>query len=124
MTRTRQAAKAAGARFERQIADHLDAVLLPGRIDRQPRTDAKDKGDIAGVTTPDGRPIAIECKNVTRTQLANWIYEAHTEADNLGAAAGIIIHKRHGRSAPSCQWVTMTVADLTAILTNQEGTTS
>lgn len=122
MTRSRQSAKAAGARFERQIADHLDAHL-PGRIDKQPRTGAKDKGDIAGVTTPDGRPIAIECKNVTRTQLANWVYEAHTEAANLGAAAGIIIHKRHGRSAPDAQWVTMTVADLIAILANKEGTT-
>ena len=122
MTRSRQTAKAAGARFERQIADHLNA-RLPGRIDRQPRTGAKDKGDIAGVTTADGRPIAIECKNVTRTQLAGWIHEAHTEADNLGAAAGIIIHKRHGRSAPDAQWVTMTVADLTAILTAKEGTT-
>lgn len=122
MTRSRQSAKAAGARFERQIADHLNA-RLPGRIDRQPRTGAKDKGDIAGVTTPDGRPIAIECKDVTRTQLAGWIHEAHTEADNLGAAAGIIIHKRHGRSAPDAQWVTMTVADLAAILANKEGTT-
>lgn len=122
MTRSRQTAKSAGARFERQIADHLNA-RLPGRIDRQPRTGAKDKGDIAGVTTPDGRPIAIECKNVTRTQLAGWIHEAHTEADNLGAAAGIIIHKRHGRSAPDAQWVTMTVADLAAILANKEGRT-
>lgn len=122
MTRSRQTARAAGARFERQIADHLNA-RLPGRIDRQPRTGAKDKGDIAGVTTPDGRPIAIECKNVTHTQLAGWIHEAHTEADNLGAAAGIIIHKRHGRSAPDAQWVTMTVADLAAILANKEGTT-
>lgn len=122
MTRTRQSAKTAGARFERQIADHLNAHL-PGRIDKQPRTGAKDKGDIAGVTTTGGQAIAIECKNVARTQLANWIHEAHTEADNLGAAAGIIIHKRHGRSAPDAQWVTMTVADLTAILTAKEGTT-
>lgn len=121
MTRSRQSAKSAGTRFERQIADHLNA-RLPGRIDRQPRAGAKDKGDIAGVTTPDGRPIAIECKNVTRTQLANWVHEAHTEADNLGAAAGIIIHKRHGRSGPDAQWVTMTVADLTAILANKEET--
>lgn len=121
MTRTRQSAKTAGARFERQIADYLDAHL-PGRIGRQPHTGAKDKGDIAGVTTADGRPIAVECKNVARTQLANWIHEAHTEADNLGAAAGIIIHKRHGRSTPANQWVTMTVADLTAILANREGT--
>ena len=122
MTRTRQSARTAGSRFERQIADHL-AARLPGRIDKQPRTGVKDKGDIAGVTTPDGRRVAIECKNVTRIQLAAWIHEAHAEADNLGADAGIIIHKRHGRSAPDCQWVTMTIADLIAILTNQEGTT-
>lgn len=115
MTRAHQSARTAGSRFERQLADHL-AVRLPGRIDKQPRTGAKDKGDIAGVTTPDGRPIAVECKNVTRTQLANWMHEAHTEADNLGAAAGIVIHKRHGRSAPDAQWVTMTVNDLIAIL--------
>lgn len=122
MTRSRQSAKSAGARFERQIADHLNA-RLPGRIDRQVRTGTKDKGDIAGVTTTGGQAIAIECKNVTRIQLAGWIHEAHTEADNLGAAAGIIIHKRHGRSAPDAQWVTMTVADLIAILTAKEGTT-
>lgn len=60
---------------------------------------------------------------MTRSRLANWVHEAHTKADNLGAATGIIIHKRHGRSAPDAQRVTMTVADLTAILTNQEGTT-
>lgn len=121
MARSRASAKQAGSRFERVIADHLNAHL-GGEIDRKVRTGAKDKGDIGGVTTSDGRPIAIECKNVTRTQLAEWIHEAHTEADNLGAAAGIIIHKRHGRSAPDCQWVTMTVADLIAIL--KEGTTS
>lgn len=122
MTRTRQSAKTAGTRFERLLADYLDAHL-PGRIDRQPRTGAEDKGDIAGVVTPGGRPVAIECKNATRTQLAAWIHEAHTEADNLGAAAGIIIHKRLGRSSPACQWVTMTVADLIAILNSKEGTT-
>lgn len=122
MARSRASAKQAGSRFERVIADHLND-RLPGRIDKQPRTGAKDKGDIAGVTTADGRPIAIECKNVARTQLANWIHEAHTEADNLGADAGIIIHKRHGRSAPDCQWVTMTVADLIAILAPKEGST-
>lgn len=122
MPRSRASAKQAGSRFERVIADHLNDYL-PGRIDKQPRTGAKDKGDIAGVTTASGHPIAIECKNVARTQLAAWIHEAHTEADNLGAAAGIIIHKRHGRSAPDCQWVTMTVADLIAILADKEGTT-
>jgi hypothetical protein len=122
MTRNHQSAKAAGARFERQIADHLDACL-PGRINTQPLT-ATTANPTNGAGTPaDGRPIAIECKNTTRTQLANWIHEAHTEADNLGAAAGIIIHKRHGRSAPAAQWVTMTVADLTAILANLEGAT-
>lgn len=122
MARSRASAKQAGSRFERVIADHLNAHL-GGGIDRKVRTGAKDKGDIGGVATPAGRPIAVECKNVACTQLATWIHEAHTEADNLGAAAGIIIHKRHGRSDPDCQWVTMTVADLIAILTPKEGPT-
>jgi len=38
MPRTRSSAKAAGARFERQIADHLAQVLADDRIDRRVKT--------------------------------------------------------------------------------------
>jgi hypothetical protein len=32
---------------------------------------------------------------------------------------GLVVHKRHGVGDPMQQWVTMTVADLVAVLTGQ-----
>lgn len=113
--RNRTSAKKAGATFERQIANHL-AQLVDDRIDRKVRTGAKDTGDIAGIRHH-GHRLAIECKNTTKTALADWIRQAHLQAGNDDAAAGIIIHKRHGRANPGHQWVTMTVDDLIFLLT-------
>jgi hypothetical protein len=48
MTRSRASAKAAGAKFERDVADWL-ARHVDDRIDRRVKTGAKDKGDIAGI---------------------------------------------------------------------------
>ena len=48
MTRNRQSAKQAGARFERLLADYL-AQVFDTRIDRQAKTGAKDKEDITGL---------------------------------------------------------------------------
>lgn len=115
MGRNLRSAKAAGARFERLIADHLDARLYGLHVDRQVRTGVHDSGDIAGVHLA-GRRIAIECKNVTRMDLPKWTREAHTEAGNIGGAAGVVIHKRHGNGRPEDQWVTMTVADFVTII--------
>lgn len=115
MGRNLKSAKAAGARFERLIADHLDNRLDGLRIDRQVKTGAADSGDLYGVTCRDRR-IAVECKNVTGMRLPQWVREAHTEASNIGALTGIVIHKRHGNAQAGDQWVTMTVTDLITIL--------
>lgn len=115
MARTRTSAKQAGARFERQIADYL-RDNLDDRIDRRVKTGAKDRGDIGGVRTPDGRRVVIECKNTTRPALSQWMKEAHTERDNDGAAVGLVVHKRHGIGSPGQQWITMTVDDLIELL--------
>lgn len=120
MTRTRQSAKAAGSRFERQIADHL-AEHVDDRIDRRVKTGAKDRGDIGGVRHM-GERVVIECKNTSRINLAGWITEAHTQAGNDDALVGIIAHKRHGNGSAGEQWVTMTVDDLVAILTGSRPT--
>lgn len=115
MGRNLRSAKAAGSRFERLIADHLNERLYGLSVDRQVKTGARDSGDIAGVHLA-GRRIAIECKNVTRMDLPKWTREAHTEAGNVGGAVGIVIHKRHGNGKPEDQWVTMTVTDLVTII--------
>lgn len=115
MGRNLRSAKAAGSRFERLIADYLDDRLYGLNVDRQVRTGAHDAGDIAGVHLS-GKRVAIECKNVTRMDLPKWTQEAHTEAGNIGAAVGVVVHKRHGNGKPEDQWVTMTVTDLVTII--------
>lgn len=115
MGRNLKSAKAAGARFERLIADYLNDRLHGLHVDRQVKTGVHDSGDIAGVHLA-GRRIAIECKNVTRMDLPKWTREAHTEAGNIGGAAGVVIHKRHGNGKPEDQWVTMTATDFVTII--------
>jgi len=117
MSRNRRSAKAAGSRFERQIADHL-ADHIDDRIDRRVKTGAKDRGDIAGLRHMGDR-VVIECKDTARVNLAGWIGEAHVQAGNDDALVGIVAHKRHGKGYPGDQWITMTVDDLIAILTGE-----
>lgn len=114
MTRNRRSAKAAGARFERQIADAL-AAHVDDRIDRRVKTGARDRGDIAAVRLH-GQRIVIECKDVARLDLPGWTREVEDERGNDDALAGVVIHKRRGTADPLCQWVTLTVRDLAAIL--------
>lgn len=115
MARNRASAKAAGTTFERTTANYL-AQHVDDRIDRRAKTGAKDKGDIGGLRHA-GQRVAIECKNVTRTNLAGWTGEAEAARHNDQALAGIVIHKRHGNGQPGDQWVTLTLDNFIAILT-------
>lgn len=115
MSRTRKSAKAAGGRFERQIADALAHHLNDDRIDRRVKRGNKDRGDIAGVRLH-GQRVVIECKNTTRTDLAGWMSEAEDERGNDDALVGLVVHKRHGKGDPLDQWVHMTVRELVALL--------
>jgi hypothetical protein len=117
MTRSRASAKAAGARFERQIADAL-AEHVDDRIDRRVKGGSTDKGDIGGVRHQ-GQRVVIECKDTARTDLAGWTKEAEAERVNDQALAGIVISKRHGKGDPLDQWVHLTVRDLIAILNGE-----
>ncbi|MEV0085243.1 hypothetical protein [Saccharopolyspora sp. NPDC050642] len=124
--RTRSSAKAAGARFERTIADYL-AEQVDDRIDRRTKNGAKDRGDIGGVRLSPalrGGRIVVECKDSARVQLAAWAAEAETERGNDDAVAAVIVHKRHGIADPGKQWVTCTVADLVALLTGERPRTA
>lgn len=116
MSRTRASAKAAGARFERQVADYLAAVLDDDRIDRRVKGGSKDRGDIAGLRHMGGR-IVIECKDCATLSLPQWAREAEIERGNDDGLAGIIVHKRRGHGAAADQWVTMTLAELVALMT-------
>jgi hypothetical protein len=115
VARTRRSAKAAGARFERLVADYLAEELDDDRIDRAPKAGAKDKGDIANVRMG-GHKIIIECKDVARMDLPTWAREAQVEAKNADALTGIVVHKRHGVANPAQQWATMTLGELAKLL--------
>lgn len=115
VTRTRKSAKAAGARFERVVADYLAEELADDRIDRAPKAGAKDKGDIANVRMG-GHKVVIECKDVARMDLPKWTREAQVEAENASALLGVVVHKRHGVTKPDQQWCTLTLGDLTKLL--------
>jgi hypothetical protein len=120
MTRNRKSAKDAGARFERSIADYL-AAHIDDRIDRRPKTGAKDRGDITGWRHA-GMRIVAELKNVSRLNLGPWIGEAEIERLNDDAHVGLVIHKRHGKADPGDQLVAMTLRDLVTLLTTERPT--
>ena len=119
MTRNHRSAKTLGTAFERKTADYLAATLNDDRIDRRAKTGHKDRGDISGIRAHNQR-IVIECKNAPgRVDLPTWVREAHTEAGNDDALAGIVIAKRRGVTDPGQQWVHCTVDDFLALLTGQ-----
>ena len=117
-TRNRASAKAAGARFERVVADYL-AKHVDDRIDRRVKTGAKDKGDIAGLRWLHGARIVLECKDVAKLALGPWVTEADIERGNDEALAGFVVHKRRGTADPGDQYVTGTLRDLVALLTGE-----
>lgn len=118
MTRSNASARAAGARFERSIADCL-AEHVDDRIDRRVKTGSKDKGDIAGLRHMGGR-IVLELKDYGgRYLLGPWLREAEIERGNDDAMVGAVVIKRRGVTDPLDQVVAMTVRDLVAILTGE-----
>jgi hypothetical protein len=117
VTRSRASAKAAGARFERLIADCL-ASLIDDRIDRRVKTGNKDRGDIGGWRYA-GHRLVIECKDVARLDLSGWVDEAEVERGNDDALAGFVVHKRRGHGDPLDQYVTTTLRDLIALTTGE-----
>ena len=122
MARSRKTARGAGTWMETKSVDHLRAGLarLPFAefIVRQTKSGGKDRGDIANVRLPDGRPLAIEVKNTTRAEVAKWLREAEVERVNADAAATCVISKRVGvgETRMGEQLVQMTLDDLIVIL--------
>lgn len=116
MARTRQSAKAAGSRFERQLSDYLADYLGDDGIDRQVKTGSKDVGDVRGVKLR-GLPVVIECKDYAgKHELPQWYREAEAERVNKGAAVGVVAWKRRGTADPAEQHVSMTLGTLAEIL--------
>lgn len=116
MSRTNASARAAGARFERLVADYL-ARHVSEFIDRRVKTGARDKGDLAGVRAH-GQRVVVEVKDYGgRFLIGPWLREVETERVNDDAVAGLVVIKRRGVGDPGAQAVVTTVRDLAALLT-------
>lgn len=117
--RNRASAKAAGAKLETDTAGVLVTYVNPD-ITRQRLTGTRDLADIANVRLHPalgGQRIAVECKNEKGLHLGTWAGETEKERINLGAVAGVSVHKRHGKGDPLDQWVTCTMRDFITLLT-------
>lgn len=116
MGRSNASAKAAGARFERMIADYL-AEHVSEFIDRRVKTGAKDKGDLVNIRAH-GERVVVEAKDYGgRFLVGTWLTEADVERGNDDALVGAVVAKRRGTADPGDQVVFMTVRDLVALLT-------
>lgn len=98
MSRNRASAKAAGARFERDVAAYLADVLGEDRIEVRRANGRDDRGDITGVKTFRGGRVVIECKNYTsdRIQFQAWLAEVEAERGNDDAHVGVLAVKPRG----------------------------
>ena len=116
MGRSRRSAKDAGARFEREVADYLSAVLGDNAIDKQVKCGSKDKGDVRGLFLA-GKAVALECKEYRgEHHLPQWYREAERERGNKDAAYGVVVWKRKGTTDPAEQHVSMTLRTFAAML--------
>lgn len=118
MARNRRSAKQAGSLFESHVAGFLADALDDDRIERRVKNGNKDRGDISGVKSVTGERVVIECKDVRRLALAEWVAEAEIGRGNDDAAVGVVVHKRLGKGVKAMgeQYVTMTLADLAVLL--------
>ena len=102
--------KQKGTAAETAVVDYLRANGWP-HAERRTLAGAHDRGDIAGIPG-----VVVEVKACRTFDLAGWVAEAHTEAENAGMPLGVVWAKRRGKSSPDEWYVVMTGRDLVVLL--------
>lgn len=95
------AQRAKGTRWESKIVASLQAAGFV-HVERRALNGSTDRGDILGLPG-----FVIEAKDQNRLTLAEWVEEAEREADNAGAAYGVVWAHRKGRADPEDGYVLM-----------------
>jgi Holliday junction resolvase len=106
--------KIKGDSYERSIVDYLRESGFTADRTRAGWVD--DRGDIHGVTSPEGKPFTFECKNHRGDSLPGWIKELQREINNAGGVVGVVVHKKHGTTLPSEQFATLPLGMLVQLL--------
>lgn len=108
------ASKIKGASYERSIVQYLRECGFT--VDRTRAGWSDDRGDIHGVTSPEGKPFVFECKNQRTIRLNEWLNELDDEIANASGVAGVLVHKRHGSVSPAEQHATLPLGMLVQLL--------
>lgn len=103
-----------GSAYERQIVSYLRENGFT--VDRTRAGWSDDRGDVHGLSAPDGTPFVIECKNHQRLNLAGWISELLTEIANASGVAGVLVHKKRGTTDAAEQYATLPFGMLVQLL--------
>lgn len=110
--RSKAAAKAAGRSLENDLVEVFrQHGLSAHRLGLQ---GSRDKGDVKVELAPDH---VFEAKNCRTLALTQWWREALRECENAQAHYAWVVHKRHGVSDPSEQWITTTTGQVADLLT-------
>lgn len=107
--------KAKGTSAETDVTRYLQANGFI-HTERRSLNGNYDRGDIAGIPG-----VVIEVKNCAKQELAKWVREAERERDNDNATLGVVWHKQRGKGSPADWFVTMSGAQFTALLREQQG---
>lgn len=109
-----------GTAFETQVADYLNQRFETDTFHRLAMGGTHDEGDVYGLFAH-GRRVVIECKNVARMALPQWLAEAEAEAGNADALCYLVMHKRKGAGVKSFgkTYVTTTLESLAALITGE-----
>ena len=106
--------KIKGSAYERSIVDYLRKSGF--MADRTRAGWVDDRGDIHGVTSPEGKPFTFECKNHRGDSLPGWIKELQREVSNAGGVVGVVVHKKHGTTDAGDQFCTLPMSMLVQLL--------
>ena len=104
-------AKAKGSLAERQVADYLINAGIP--CERIPAGATHDRGDL---WVPLANFPSIDVKNQKQMTLAGWVDWAGEQAHNAARTAGVVWHKRAGKSSPGDWYVTCSGSSFVALM--------
>lgn len=103
-----------GARFEVLVAAYLRASGFPGA---ERHLIGSGQGDVGGLLPG----LVVECKCCARPAFGAWFAQLYAAMDRAGATMGAIVHKRHGKTDPGLQLVTMDLESFVYLLQQAAG---
>ncbi|GEL17663.1 restriction endonuclease [Pseudonocardia asaccharolytica] len=104
--------KRRGDDFERAVQDHLRSNGFPW-CGRTRAGYARDHGDLHLVPGP---AVIVQCKNVARLALPEWLSQLAEQVAEAGADHGVLVVKRRGVADPGRSYAVMELDAMARLL--------